>query len=121
MSLVSQGKPARTQSFNADCNVEDETFDLYTCPANCRAEVTMLMIVNAGGNTTVTVVWNDASKSYSSRIVGGKNMTTGEYLLFTGATLVLEPGDKIQITPTANASPHIDGLCTVTETFVPVG
>ena len=121
MALVSQGKSARKQSFNADCNVENQTFDLYTCPANCRAEVEMLMIVNAGGNTTVTVTWYDASKSYSSRIVGGKNMTAGEYLLFTGASLVLEAGDKIQIKPTGNASPHIDGLCTVVETFVPVG
>ena len=121
MTLYSQGKPARRQSFNADCKVEGQTYDLYTCPANCRAEVEMLMIVNAGGNTTVTVVWYDASKSYSARILGGKNMTAGEYILFTGATLVLEPGDKIRITPTANASPHIDGMCTVTETFIPVG
>jgi hypothetical protein len=121
MTLVAPGKPSRKQSFNADCNVENQTFDLYTCPANCRAEVEMLMIVNAGGNTTVTVVWNDASKSYSSRIVGGKNMGAGEYLLFTGASLVLEAGDKLQITPTGNSAPHIDGLCTVMETFIPVG
>lgn len=121
MALVSQGKPARKQSFNVDCKVENQAYDLYTCPANCRAEVEMLMIVNAGGNTTVTAVWYDASKSYSSRIVGGKNMGVGEYLLFTGASLVLEAGDKLRITPTSNAAPHIDGLCTVVETFIPIG
>ena len=48
-------------------------------------------------------------------------MTAGEYILLTGATLVLEPGDAIRVTPSANATPNIDAMCTVTETFQPVG
>jgi hypothetical protein len=81
----------------------------------------MLFIVNANGNTSVGSTWYDASSDTSFHLVGGKNMTSGEYLLLTGATLVLEPGDEIDITPTGNASPNIDAMCTVIETFIPVG
>ena len=126
MSLSSKGKPARTQSFHVSALTESVSATLYTCPANCRAEVTMLMIVNANGNTTVNVTWEDANNPFNASdtsvyILGSKNMTAGEYVLFTGATLVLEAGDTIDILPTGNATPHIDALCTVTETFNPVG
>lgn len=139
MSLIHQAKPARHKSFWVDADVEDQVYDLYVCPSNCSAEVEMLHVVNANGNTTVFAYWYiapgniPASKSshpdystwivsgYTSNIIGGKNMTTGEYIQLTDTTLVLEPGDKIQIKPTANAAPHIDALCTVTESFIPVG
>ena len=139
MTLVSPGKPSRVKSFWVDADTEDQVEDLYTCPPNCRGEITMMHIVNANGNTTVDAYWYVApqniptSKSsdpeystwivsgYQSRILGGKNMTGGEFIQLTGATLVLEPGDKLQIKPSGNAAPHIDALCTVTETFIPVG
>lgn len=121
MTLVSQGKPARTISKGVSCETEDQLEDLYTCPDNCRAEVTMLFVVNANGNTTVNAYWYDSSATASYSILGGKNMTSGEYILLTGATLVLEPGDKIRVMPTGNSTPNIDAMCTVTETFVPIG
>lgn len=119
--ITNPGKPARRQSFGVSCETEDQTEVLYTCPANCRAEVEMLFVVNANGNTTVSGTWYDASQDTSFNLIGGKNMTAGEYILLTGAVLVLEPGDEIDITPTANASPDIDAMCTVIETFIPVG
>lgn len=121
MTLLSQGKPARTVSHAVSCETEDQLETLYTCPPYCRAEVTMLFVVNANGNTTVSAFWYRDSLSDSFNILGGKNMTVGEYILLTGATLVLEPGDEIRVQPTANATPNIDAMCTVTETFVPVG
>ena len=121
MTLVSPGKPARTKSFAVSCETENQLETLYTCPANCRAEVTMLFVVNANGNTTINAFWYKADQAESFNILGGKNMTAGEYILLTGATLVLEPGDKIQLMPTGNATPNIDAMCTTTETFVPVG
>lgn len=121
MTLVSPGKPARTVSAAVSCETENQQETLYTCPANCRAEVTMLYVVNANGNTTVSVSWYRAAETTSYSILGGKNMTVGEYILLTGATLVLEPGDQLRATPSSNASPNIDVLCTVTETFIPVG
>ena len=120
MALTYPGKPSRVQSFNVNCTVSETTYTLYTCPANCRAEVSMLMLVNVAGNLTASMEWNDASSGNHVHILGGKNMTAGEYVLFTGATLILESGDTLTITVTGS-SPHADGLCTVTETFIPVG
>lgn len=133
MTLVSPGKPARVRSFWADVKLDSTVYDMYTCPDNCRAEVTMLHVVNANGNTSVFVYWfiapenvPDALKStypsgYASNIIGGKNMSVGEYVTLTGATLVLQPGDKIQVKSVGASPPHVDTLCTVTETFVPIG
>ena len=121
MTLVSPGKPARTKSEAVSCETENQLETIYTCPANCRSEVTMLHTVNANGNTTVNIYWYRASIPDSFSIIGSKNMSTGDYILLTGATLVLEPGDKIQAMPTGNATPNVDILLTCTETFIPVG
>lgn len=114
-------KEYRQQSFNVDVKVSGTTNDLYTCPANTRAEVTMLLIVNANGNTSVEAYWYDASKVYTSRLLGGKNMTSGEYILHSPFSLILESGDKLQIKATGTNPIHIDAVCTVHEHFVPLG
>ena len=43
----------------------------------------------------------------------------GDNTTFIDIDLVLQPGDKIQVTPTSVG--HIDTILTVTETFIPVG
>lgn len=133
MTLYSVGKPARTKSFWADVKLDSTLYDLYVCPTNCRAEITMLHIVNANGNTSVFAYWFVAPENvpealkatypsgYTSNIVGGKNLSQGDYVLLTGATLVLQPGDKIQVKSVGASPPHVDALCTATETFIPVG
>jgi len=121
MTLVSPGKPARIVSKGVICDTEDQVELLYTCPANCRGEMSMLFAVNANGNTTTTATWYRASDAAEFRLIGGKNLIAGEYILLTGATLVLEPGDQIRCVATSQASPELDFMCTVTETFVPVG
>lgn len=121
MSLFSQGKPARTISRGVVCDTEDQVETLYTCPANCRAEVNMLLCVNANGNTSALAKWTRASDSAEFRLIGGKNLGLGDNILLTGATLVLEPGDTITCVATGNATPELDYVCTVIETFIPVG
>jgi len=122
MTLVSPGKPSRVISDHAVCTVGGQEYNIYTCPANCRAEVTMLMLTNSGGSTTtVTVEWHDNDRSQDVRILGSKSLSNGDYVLFTGATLVLEPGDRLDITAGSSGTVRVDALCTVTETFVPVG
>ena len=121
MSLYSQGKPARTVSKGVVCDTEDAVETLYTCPANCRAEVSMLYCVNSNGTTTALAKWVRFSDSAEFRLIGGKNLGIGESVLLTGATLVLDPGDKITCVATGDATPELDYMCTVTETFVPVG
>lgn len=121
MTLFNPGKPARTVSKGVICDVENQAETLYTCPDNCRAEVTMLFVVNANGNTSALATWTRASDSAQFRLIGGKNLGTGDFLLLTGATLVLEAGDTITCVATGNAAPELDYMCTVTETFIPVG
>ena len=119
MSLVSQGKPARKKSVWGH-NTGTTTEDVYTCPANCVAELTYIIVNNSGASTnTVSVKWYDASASYASGFVEGKSLNAGTFLEFPDIELVLQPGDKIQVTPISAG--HIDTVLTVTETFVPVG
>ena len=115
------GKKSRVVTYDVQCTVEDEDCVVYTCPANARAMMSLLFVANVTGNTTVDIQWFRDNGTRHNHILGGKNMTAGEYILLTGATLVLEPGDKIQVMPTGNATPNIDAMCTVTETFIPVG
>lgn len=121
MTLVSPGKSARTKSEAVSCEIPGNLYTLYTCPANCLSEVTMLFIVNANGNTDVSAFWYRASDTASYNLVGGKNLIAGESILLTGATLALAAGDKITVVASGNATPNIDAMCTVTETFLPVG
>jgi hypothetical protein len=119
MSLVNQGKPSRMRSVYGH-NSTDTTEVVYTCPANCVAEVTFIHIVNGGGSTnSVDVEWYVAADSYTSHFLSGKSLNAGDYVSFTNIDLVLQPGDKIQNVPTSAG--HIDTILTVTETFVPVG
>ena len=122
MTLFSQGKPARVISDHAVCVAGGTQYNIYTCPPNCRAEVTMLLVTNSSGNSqTVTVSWYDANRTQTVNILGSKSLSNGDYVLLTGATLVLEPEDRLDITAGSSGTIRVDGLCTVTETFIPVG
>ena len=119
MSLVNQGKPSRMRSVYGH-NSGTATEVVYTCPANCVAEVTFIHIVNGGGSTnSVDVEWYVAADNYTSHFLSGKSLGAGDYITFTNIDLILQPGDKIQNVPTSAG--HIDTILTVTETFVPVG
>jgi len=118
MSLSQQGKPARKKSVYGH-NTGTTTEVVYTCPANCVAEVTFIHVHNSTGNTNIEIEWYVAEDDYTSHFLEGKNLGATEYVQFPDIELVLQPGDKIQITPDSAA--HIDTILTVTETFIPVG
>ena len=119
MSFTQQGKPSRIKSVYGH-NTGTTTETVYTCPANCVAECTFIHVVNGGGSTnTVEVEWYVAEDTYTSHFLKGKSLGSGEYISFNQIDLVLQPGDRIQVTPTSAG--HIDTIVTVTETFVPVG
>ncbi len=119
MSFTQQGKPARIKSVYGH-NSGTTTEDVYVCPANAVAEVTFIHVVNGGSSTnTVEVEWYVAADSYTSHFLKGKSINASDYVSFNQIDLVLQPGDKIQVTPTSAG--HIDTILTVTETFVPVG
>jgi len=119
MSLLQQGKSARIKSvYGHNAGTTYET--VYTCPANCVAEVTFIHVVNGGASTnTVEVEWYVSADSYTSHFLKGKSINASDYVSFNDIDLVLQPGDEIRVTPTSAG--HIDTIITVTETFVPVG
>ena len=119
MSLFNQGKAARIKSvWGHNSGTTYET--VYTCPANCIAELTFVHVVNGGGSTnSVDVEWYVAADNYTSHFLSGKSLNAGDYINFTNIDLVLQSGDEIRVTPTSAG--HIDSILTVTETFVPIG
>lgn len=114
-------KATRYRTYNVSAEVENQTYVLYSCPANCVAYMSLLFFTNSNGTTTVTVSWYRSRYSQTFAIVGGKNMTSGEFVQFSDGFIVLEPGDEIRVVASGNASPNIDALCTVEEEFKPVG
>ena len=118
MTLFTQGKPSRKRSVWGH-NTGTDTEIVYTCPDNCVAEVTFIHIHNSSGNTDIQLEWYVLEDDYTSHFLDGKNLGVAEYIQFADVELVLQPGDRIQVTPSVAA--HIDTILTVTETFVPVG
>ena len=119
MTLFTQGKPSRKRSVWGH-NSGTTTEDVYTCPANCTAELSYLLVANGGGATnSVTVQWYVAADTYTSHFLNDKSLAGNGYHEFPDIELVLQAGDKIQVIP--NAAGHIDTILTVTETFIPVG
>ena len=101
-------------------NLTNTTEVVYTCPANCVAELTFVHLINAGGSTnSVTVnIYVDAD-AYVSNFLAGKSLGSGEFITFIDIDVILQPGDQIRVTPSSVG--HIDTILTVTETFIPVG
>jgi hypothetical protein len=119
MSLLNPGKSSRMRSVYGH-NSGTATEVVYTCPANCVAELTFVHVVNGGGSTnSVDVEWYVAADNYTSHFLSGKSLGSGDNTTFIDIDLVLQSGDRIQVTPTSSG--HIDTILTVTETFVPVG
>lgn len=119
MTLVNPGKPSRRKSVYGH-NTGTAVEDVYTCPANCVAEVSYLLIANGtSGSNNVTVQWYVAADNYTSHFLHDKSLSSGDYHEFPHVDLVLQAGDKIQVEP--SSAGHVDSIITVTETFVPVG
>ena len=79
---------------------------VFTVPTGYYAKFTVMYIHNTGGSTKhITVQWYDASTATSLDILTAYDFTSKAYLQFDGnAYIVLEEGDKIQITTQASSS-----------------
>ena len=73
---------------------------VYTVPTGYYAKFTVMYIHNTGVATKhITVQWYDASLAATYDILTQYDFTSKQYLQFDGAAyIVLEEGDKIQIT-----------------------
>ena len=118
MSLTNQGKPARIKSV-AGNNTGTAAEDVYTCPANCRADISFIHILNVGSSNTVTLAWFQATGSVTTKILSAKSMAQGDFQQFSDISIILTAGDKIQVTP--GSSGDVETIVTITETFNPVG
>lgn len=92
------------------------THTLYACPLNCRAKVILVFFTNANGNNTVSLKWYRKQDNVSYYIVGGKNMTLGEFVQLSDSYIVLEPEDRLEII--LGSAGNIDALCTAEEMFI---
>jgi hypothetical protein len=79
---------------------------VYTVPTGYYAKFTVMYIHNTGGSTKhITVQWYDASAASTLDILTAYDFNTKEYLQFDGnAYIVLEEGDRLQITTEAGSS-----------------
>jgi len=79
---------------------------VYTVPTGYYAKFTVMYIHNTGGSTKhITVQWYDASLNTTYDILTQYNFTAKDYLQFNGsAYIVLEEGDRIQITTEAGST-----------------
>jgi hypothetical protein len=92
------------------------TYNLYTCPSNCRAKIPLVYIVNANGNNTITLKWYRKKQNTSFFIIGGKNTSQGEAIQLSQGYIVLEPEDRLDVT--VSSSGNVDALCTAEESFL---
>ena len=91
------------------------THVLYTCPLNCRSKIPLVFFTNAGGSNTVALKWYRKTDDAAYYIIGGKNMSTGEFIQLSNAYIVLDPEDRLEIV--LNSSGLVDALCTAEELF----
>jgi hypothetical protein len=92
------------------------THILYTCPLNCRAKIPLVFFTNANGTNTVSLKWYRKQDDFSYYIVGGKNLSLGEFVQLSDAYIVLEPEDRLEII--LGSSGNVDALCTAEEMFI---
>jgi hypothetical protein len=79
---------------------------VYTVPTGYYAKFTVMYIHNTGGSTKhITVQWYDASTATTLDILTNYDFTSKQYLQFDGnAYIVLEEGDRIQLTTQSASS-----------------
>jgi hypothetical protein len=117
MTAGNVAQNSRAKTVNVECSVEDQVYTLYTCPSNCRAHMSLLYTAN-GDNAAVNVdiEWERADTTHA-HILSSKNLGVGEFIQWSGAFIVLEPGDSVTVTASSNTTPHLDAFATVEEFF----
>jgi hypothetical protein len=119
--IINTSKIVRPRTVNKTGLVRDQEETLYTCPNNCRSHMVLLYVTNTGAaSTDVDIEWDRADGSHV-HILGSKNISSSEFIQWSGSYIVLEPGDTVKFTPSGSNDPHVDVMCTVEETFIPVG
>ena len=111
MSLLNQGKPSRMRSVYGH-NSGTTTEVVYTCPANCVAEITFIHIVNGGGSTnSVDLEWYVAADTYTSHFLAGKSLGAGDYITFKDIDLALARVSTLFVELDIVKGPNVELAC----------
>ena len=118
-------RPSRFKSYGIHAEVDDQRDTVYTCPPNTVAYMSLVFVSNGTANATdVLIQWYDASETSRITVVGSKNLSSGDFLQLSSAFLVLETGDRLEVTPSNTGggnNPDIGVITTVEEVFLPNG
>ena len=118
-------RPSRFKSYGLHAVLDDTAYTVYTCPPNTVAYMSLVFVSNASASASdVSVEWDDDDSGTPIVIIGGKNLTSGEFIQLSGSFLVLEESDTVKMT-TANTAggndPDVSIIVTVEEVFLPNG
>ncbi len=70
---------------------------LYTCPDKHHALWQLAYVISLTGNDSPSVYWYDYSKNTEYKILGGKNLSAGDYVLLNQAEVAIEEGDQVRV------------------------
>ena len=118
-------RPSRFKSYGLHAVLDNTAYTVYTCPPNTVAYMSLVFVSNASASASdVSVEWNDDDNGAPIVIIGGKNLTSGDFIQLSGSFLVLEESDTVKMT-TANTAggnnPDVSIIVTVEEVFLPNG
>lgn len=115
MSVVNSTKTSRARSIGHNL-VSGAATEVYVCPDNFTAYVTLVFISNLGsGNQTVTMEWYDKTDDTWYFILGGYILSAYNFIKLSEGYLVLNSGDKLRITSEAGST--MSSVVTVEELF----
>ena len=82
---------------------DSSSYALYTVPVKNSALWSLLFISSTEGSVSVDASWYDASTGSTYPIVGAKNLSKDDTIMFNQAEVVLQEGDIIYIKNTSGS------------------
>ena len=70
---------------------------LYTVPPKNTGLWSMMYVISTDGTETPKVFWYDKTADEEFKILEGKNLGAGEYILFSDAVVALQEDDEIRV------------------------
>ncbi len=77
---------------------------LLTVPTKNTGIWTTMYVISTAGVETPKVFWYDSSTNTEYFVIGGKNLSAGDYILLADKEVVLQAGDEIRIQNTGTNS-----------------
>lgn len=71
---------------------------LFTVPTKNTGIWTVMYLISTAGNDSPQVYWYDKHANTEYKVIGGKNLGAGDYILLDGnAAVVMQAGDEIRV------------------------